>query len=226
MSKEHNELKDLLKSRSILKQDVFDNTKAMFETFSRMISEELDVLRTEVPDERVRLKVEEKSGFDKHVYIGSDVLVFNMHSNVFRFPDDNPLWKTSYLTKNKEFGYCGIINIYNFLADSFLQGRMHDPGYLIGRIFVNKENHFIVEGKGQLGFLFRDLMNSVLTEEKMKQIIDIAFAHAVEFDLLAPPYEAVSTVNVMQMKALSSNLQMKTGKRLGFKFQAEENEIK
>lgn len=216
-------LKDLLESRSILKQDVFDNTKATFEKFSAIISESLNELRVQVPDERVRLNVKEKSGFDKHVYIGSDVLVFNMHSNVFRFPDDNPIWKTSYLTKNREFGYCGIINIYNFLADSFLQGRLHDPGYLIGRIFVNKENHFIVEGKGQLGFLFRDLMNSELTADKMKQIVEIAFAHAIEFDLLAPPYEAVSTVNVMQMKALSSNLQLKTGKRLGFKFQAEED---
>ena len=34
--------------------------------------------------------------------------------------------------------FCGIINIYNFLSDSFKYNRESDLGYLVGRIFINK----------------------------------------------------------------------------------------
>ena len=44
--------------------------------------------------------------------------------------------------------YCGVINMYNFLSDSFKYNRENDLGYLIGRMFINKENTF-VEGKGK-----------------------------------------------------------------------------
>ena len=37
-------------------------------------------------------------------------------------------------------------------------------GYCIGRIFINKENHYFVEGKRQLGFLYNDFMNSKMNK--------------------------------------------------------------
>lgn len=225
MEETKKELKQLLLDRALLKQDVFQNTKDVFKKFKDIIREEVESLRESITDERVRLKFVDKGDFEVHAYVGSDVLVFHMHTNIFRFKDEHPLWKSSYLKNDPGQGYCGTINVYNFLADSFLQGRMNDPGFLIGRVLVNKDNHFMVEGKGQLGFLFRDFVNLQISEEIIADIVERAFIHAIEFDLISPPFDKVSVVNVMQIKALSSSLQMKTSKRLGFKFEAEDDEI-
>ena len=132
---------------------------------------------------------------------------------------------SSYIKSNAENAYCGIINIYNFLADSYEQNRYNDYGYLISRIFINQENHFLVEGKGQLSFLYRDFLNQVISKEILNAIILKVAAHAIEFDLLTPPYEKVNVVSVQEMQALSSESKLKTGKRLGFKFEAENNII-
>lgn len=154
--------------------------------------------------------------------VGSDVLVFNMHSNVFSFPKEHSIWKNTYVKEDSNRAYCGIINIYNFLADSFLHNRMNDAGYLLGRIFINVDNHFMVEGKSQLGFLFKDFMNSQFNGEAMESIFATAVQQAVEFDLQTPPYKKVNGVNVEQIKAQTSLQEMQTGKRLGFRFEAEQ----
>ena len=221
-SSEKESLVNLLRDRSLLKQDVYDQTLKTFSMFQDIIEEKLENLRKEIPNERVRLRYDENGDFESHAYVGSDVLVFNMHSNVFSFPKENAVWKTSYIEKDKSRAYCGVINIYNFLADSFLQNRFNDAGYLIGRIFINKENHFMVEGKGQLGFLFRDFMHGELNKTEMNKILECAIQHAVEFDLLSPPYEKVNVVDVMHIKAQSTAQQLKTGKRLGFRFESDE----
>ena len=215
-------LVELLKDRSLLKQDVYDQTLETFSVFQSVIEERIEVFRKEIPDKRVRLRYDDNGDFESHAFVGSDVLVFNMHSNVFSFQKENAVWKTSYIEKDKSKAYCGVISIYNFLADSFLQNRFNDAGYLIGRIFVNKENHFMVEGKGQLGFLFRDFMHGELNKVEMNKILDCAIRYAVEFDLLTPPYENVNIVDVMHIKAQSTAQQLKTGKRLGFRFESDE----
>ena len=221
-SQKKDTLVTLLKERSLLKQDVYDQTLKTFTRFQGIVEEKLKSLRVEIPDERVRLRYDANGDFESHAYVGSDVLVFNMHSNVFSFPKENAVWKTSYIEKDKNNAYCGVINIYNFLADSFLQNRFNDAGYLIGRIFINKENHFMVEGKGQLGFLFRDFIHGELNDVELNKILDCAIQYAVEFDLLTPPYDAVNVVDVMHIKAQSTAQQLKTGKRLGFRFESDE----
>ena len=216
---------EILRDQSLLKQDVYDVAREVFGQFKELLEERIVEFRKEIPDERVRLKFEDKGAFEAYAFVGSDVLVFNMHTNVFRFPDESAAWKTSYVQKDQSRAYCGVINVYNFLADSFLQGRMHDPGYLLARIFVNKEKHFVIEGVGKLGFLYRDFVNGEINDEVKKEVLNTVVQHAAEFDLLMPPYDLVSQVNVMQIQAVSSALQMKTGKRLGFRFKAEGSEI-
>ena len=218
-------IKDLLEKKAALKQDIFRDTKVYFERFKQHLLEEIGTLRHAITDERVRLHVEYKGEFQVQVYIGSDVLVFQMHTNVFRLPEEHALWKTDYMKEDRERGYFGIINIYNFLAESYLKSRLNDLGYLIGRIFINKDEHYMVEGKGQLGFLFRDLTQSALNDSIMKHIIHVAFVYALEFDLLTPPYDIVSKATVNQMLEQNSRDQMTTGKRLGFKFEAEDHDI-
>ncbi|WP_300665148.1 hypothetical protein [Fluviicola sp.] len=218
-------IQTILEQKAGLKQDIFQDTKNHFERFKKQLLEEIGSLRSLVEDSRIRLHVEYKGEFQVQVFVGSDVLIFQMHTNVFKLPDEHPLWQTDYLKEDKTRGYFGIINIYNFLAESYLKNRMNDLGYLIGRVFINKDEHFMVEGKGQLGFLFRDLTNSVLTDSILTHIIQVSIAYALEFDLLTPPYEIVSKVTVFQMHEIEANSQLSTGKRLGFKFEAEDTDI-
>ncbi|PWH86088.1 hypothetical protein [Brumimicrobium oceani] len=212
---------ELLEERSILKQDVYATTLACYKKFKSVVEEELAEFRLKITDERVRLKFDYNGDFETHAYVGSDVLVFNMHTNVFTFPPDNPIWKNSYIEEDNKLGYFGVINIYNFLAESFLQKRMNDAGYLIGRIFINKDGHFMIEGKGELSYYFKNIRTNTFDLATMKSIFEVAVKHAAEFDLQTPPYNKVSIVSVQQIKTLSSAQELKTGKRLGFKFKAE-----
>ena len=216
---------DLLLNKSAVKQDIADYSEKILAQLKVVAENELNELRKVVDDKRVRLSLEDKGDHEFRISVGSDVLVFQLHRNIFRLPDENPMWKTEYMSENGANGYFGIINIYNFLAESIEQNRMNDPGYLIGRIFMNHNEHFMVEGKGQLGFLFRDLPNSVLNATIMQHIVQVSMTHAIDFDLITPPYDIVQQVSVMQIQAISSDLQVATGKRLGFKFSAEDKDV-
>ena len=145
-----------LKEKSILKQKVYDNT---FESFC-IVKDVLKNLSKEIntnlggTDSRVRLEYTDRSNFDAQIKVAGDILLFSMHSNIFQFDREHPAWKTAYIQKNKFNAYSGVINIYNFLADSFRFSRLEDLGYLIARIFINHENQYFVEGKRQMGMLF------------------------------------------------------------------------
>jgi hypothetical protein len=219
------EIIDLLLNKAALKQDVADYAEVVFSQFKELVQEELEILSKTVDDRRVRLKFEDRGKYEYRLFIGSDVLVFQLHSNIFRLPDDDPLWKTKYLKKNGANGFFVIINIYNFLAESFEHNRSKDAGYLIGRVFLNHDDHFMVEGKGQLGTLFQDLENGELKKDNVRQIIQSSMAYAIEFDLITPPYDIIQQVTVMEINAISSDLQLATGKRLGFRFSADDKDI-
>jgi hypothetical protein len=216
---------DLLLNKSALKQNIADDCEKVFAEMKDIICKEISELQKHISDKRIRLSTKEKGDYEIHVYIGSDVLVFHLHNNVFRLPDDNALWGTNYLSSDEKNGYFGIIYVYNFLAASFEQNRVNDPGYLIGRLFINHDRHFMMEGKGQLGFLFRDLENTVLTDELIGMIVQSAFAFALQFDLLIPPYEYVHELSVGEIQVISNNLQIQTGKRLGFKMKTDDSEV-
>lgn len=219
--KKQTELGQLLEERSLLKQDVYKRTCEAYSTLRIIIEKKIGDLRAEVTNERVRLKYDSNGDYETHAFIGSDVLVFHMHTNVFTFPKEHGIWKNSYVEKDEDRAYCGVINIYNFLADSFLHNRLNDAGYMIGRIYINKDGHYMIEGKGQLGFLFKDFKGSTFTEKEMEKVLEVAMKHAIEFDLHSPPYEKVQFVDVLQIKTQSSSQELRTGKRLGFKFKSE-----
>ena len=87
----------------------------------------------------MKLEYIDRGKFDAEMRMAGDVLFFSMHSNIFEFDRDHSVWKLSYVEEDKMRSYCGIINVYNFLSDSFKYNRFDDLGYLIGRIFVNKD---------------------------------------------------------------------------------------
>jgi hypothetical protein len=210
-------IKDLLENKSILKQDVSEETQKIFGKLKSAIDREIQAIKPSIKDERIRLNAEEKGENEIKVMIGSDAVVFQMHSNVFMLEDDHPAWEYDYLKDNPGNGYFGVIHIYNFLADSFIYNRMNDSGFLLGRIFINRESHLMIEGKGQLGFLFKDPSEITCTTEVLKHVVQVSLSHALDFDLLTPPFEAIEEISLGQILAISADLQLKTSKRLGFK---------
>jgi hypothetical protein len=110
------QLIDILLHKSALKQDIADDAERVFEQLRALIDKEIIALKEVITDERVRLWIKDRGDHEFHVYIGSDVLVFNLHHNVFRLPDSNPLWGTAYFKSNPNNGYFGTIHIYNFIG--------------------------------------------------------------------------------------------------------------
>jgi hypothetical protein len=104
------------------------------------------------------------------------------------------------------------------LADSMRYQRQMDIGYLLGRIFLNKDRHFMVQGKRQLGFLYNDFINSTLDKATLKKVVESIILYTLDFDLLIPPYEHLQQVTVEQIQSISQSHTLATGKRLGFKF--------
>ena len=213
---------DILLHKSALKQDIADDIELVFAQLRTLIDQELAALKTVITDERVRLWVKDRGDHEFHVYIGSDVLVFNLHHNVFRLPDSNPLWGTAYFKAHPNNGYFGTIHIYNFLAESMQQNRLDDMGNLIARIFINHERHFFIEGKGSLGATFSDPQHMLLSEQLLQLIAQMSFSYALQFDLYIPPFEYMDNVSVGQIFMMGEQLKLKTGKRLGFKMSSDD----
>ena len=218
---------NLIKDKGVLKQDVFSNIILNFKVLKSVLKEIGDDLSDRIAneDERVIIEYKDSGEFEAQLRVAGDLLVFQMHSNVFKFNIENSLWKSSYLSENPNRGFCGLINVYNFLNDSFKYNRSNDLGYLIGRLFINHENHFMVQGKRQLGFLYNDFINAVIDKEKLKSIVQSAILYSLDFDLLVPSYDLVNQVSVNQVKQVGEDLKLRTAKRLGFVFQNNNDEI-
>lgn len=214
---------DLLKNKTALKLDIYKNTIEWFKKFKLELINCTELIRKEIPDERIRLRVVDKDETEVQLFIGSDVVIFNMHTNIFQLERNEYASQSSYVKRNPLNAYCGIINVYDFLADSYEFNRSYDVGYLISRIFINREDHFLVEGKGELDFMYKDFMHQILTVDIIKDIILRVSIHALDFDLFTPPYETVQTATVQDLQAFNYSAKLKTGKRLGFKFEAQQN---
>ena len=218
---------NLIKDKGVLKQDVFSNIILNFKVLKNVLKEIGDDLSDRMSniDDRVIIEYKDSGEFEAQLRVAGDLMIFQMHSNVFKFNLENSLWKSSYLSENPNRGFCGLINVYNFLNDSFKYNRSNDLGYLIGRIFINHENHFMVQGKRQLGFLYNDFINAVIDKEKLKSIVQSAILYSLDFDLLVPSYDLVNQVSVNQVKKVGDDLKLRTAKRLGFVFKNNNDEI-
>lgn len=216
-----------LKEKSSMKQDVYANTLQAFLILKKTCKQLVAELSKEANaiDKRVSIEYKEKGEFEFELRIAGDLLIFAMHTNVFEFDKTHQLWKSSYIKEDHTRTFCGMINIYNFLNDSFKYNRINDLGYVIGRIFINKENHYFVEGKRQLGFLYNDFIHSMIDEAAIKAVLESTILYCLNFDLFTPPFDAIKEISVMDMQSVSESMQIKTGKRLGFRFQADNDSI-
>ena len=218
---------EVMAAKSGMKQDVYVRTKDAFALLKEVMQELAGELAETITKKDPRLVVEytDQGALSARLKAAGDTVIFTMHSNVFLLDQSNSLWKTSYLTEDNTRGYFGVINIYNFLSDSFIYDRERDLGYLVARVFLNKEGHFFVQGKKQLGFLYNDLADNILDRDRMKALVCSVVLYVLDFDLLAPPYDQVSQVTVEEMKHMDAHSMISTGKRLGFRFRADVDDV-
>ena len=202
---------------------MYNSTRESFELFRtttrQLIEQFQQINKTE--GKIIRFEFADRGDFEFEVKFAGDVLIFMMHTNVFEFSRDHQVMKSPYIREDTTRSYCGVIHIYNFLADSFLYQRDNDIGYMIGRVFVNADKHYFIEGKRELGMLYNNFNTSLITSESVQSIVESAIEYTTNFDLLTPPYDEVKLVSVGEMRSNFDKKSMVTGKRLGFRFQAD-----
>jgi len=213
-----------IREKSILKQLVYRNTAEVFTELKLVLESLVEEYNAELEGESdaVKLEFEDRGESEVQIRVASDILVFSMYSNVFQFDRDHAVWRKDYVKHNPNNAYSGIINIYNFLSDSFKYKRSEDLGYLVARIFINKEKHYIVEGKRQMSLLENDLSQSISDEDSLRKIVETAINYSLNFDLLVPPYDDVKILAVADIDEKIQNAKIKTGKRLGFQFKSDD----
>ncbi len=208
-------------SKSSLKQTIFDNTftalNMLKETLFEMASEMDDELEGQL-DRRVRLEYRDRGKFEAQLQIGSDMLIFQMRTDVFRFASDHAIWQNPYVLESPRNGYCGVINIYNFLSDSFKFNRNADEGYLIGRIFINSDSHYFVEGKEQKDMRVDSFGSEPLCRSALVAILEASVNYAINFDPLVPSFENNKRVKLDQFNNKIDNSKFETGKLLDFEY--------
>ncbi len=208
----------LLVEKGTLKQKIFDNTLEtlrLIKQISRQLETELNSQLTHVKDARINLRFRNISPFQAELKVAGDLLVFFMHSNIFKFNEKTKPWKNEYLKNDPLNAYVGIIRIYNFLADSFKYNRTEDLGLLLTRIFVDKNKNLWLE---QLTLNNKTVFSSEplpITPELIRQILEQNILFAMNFDLEVLDYETVklTTVNdIIEARKIGSP----TGKIVGF----------
>ena len=212
-------------NKSTLKQHIFDNTFATFNELKDVLFEiasELDDDLDGKLDKRVRIEYRDRGKFEAQLQIANDLLIFRMHTDVFEFDSNHIIWQNEYVQAERDNSYSGVIDIYNFLSDSFKFNRNADEGYLIGRIFINREKCFFVEGKRQTLVRPMAFGKEKITREDLIAIMETAINYAINFDLLVPSYEDNKRVTVDQFNSKMDNSKFITGKRIGYEFNVDD----
>ncbi len=215
---------ETLEEKTELKEKVYQNTLQTFSNLKKEVAI-FSAFMSKQLGSKGEVLLKENGAFEIEFHFGGEVLIFSMHTDIFNFDDSHFIHQSDYLKHDNKRSYCGVIKVYNFLSDSFKYNRNNDLGYLIARMFINIENHYFVEGKRQLGFLYNDFENAIIDETSIKAVVESCVLYATEFDLLVPPFNEVKEITVYQKIEQMGNASIKTGKRLGFQFQADSDHI-
>ncbi len=175
-------------------------------------------------DPRIKVKYTDRGTFEAELKVADDVLIFIMHTNAFAFETNHPLNKSSYVSSNPNRAICGMISVYNFMADAMKFERRGEVGQLLGRIFINSENHFFVEGKKQIGILFNNFNTDTISNDTLKKIIDQLLIIALDTEAIVPPIDAMSEITVHDALSYMIETSMYDGKKLGFKFRNQQGD--
>jgi hypothetical protein len=215
-----------LQEKNLVKQKVFNAIQLTFDTFKIAIQELIAELNSELKGQGNNFLIEYYFG-NSHIelFFGTDVIVFNFQKNIYEIDKSHSIWSHSYIQDNPLNSFVGIIHVYNFLKSSYKNNENEDLGYLIARIFINQEQHYFVEGKRQLGFLYNDFSSNIISKEDLKKITQSAILYCLDFEMLVPPYEDVSIINIEQLKSMINKSKSQNAKRMGFQFYKNDTSI-
>lgn len=209
---------DALQEKACTKQQIFRTTQEVFDQFKAQL-QQLQKYLSEVferIDKTVEITYRDLGQFEAELKFGGDILYFTMHTNVFTFDGSHQVFKSKYIQEDELRSFFGMITVYNFLADSIKYNRQNDLGYLIARIFINRERHFFVDGEKPMSFLFEDIDTLEITEGHIKNLIETTVLYALDFDLYVPPFKEVNLLTVQEKIQMTGLAAWRTAKRLGF----------
>ena len=216
-----NQIFDGLQQKSTAKQAIYRNALAAFDCL-RLVSQELvvELTRKLTPlDSSVVIEYRSINDMEFHIRFSGDLLIFIMHSNVVTFPDDYGPMPSAYVAGDFRRRFFGHIMAYNFMADSIKYQRLNDPGYLVGRLLVNIDNNYFLEGVQQLELPANDMSDNAVAPDAMRLFVESAMIAAVNNDLIAPPLPEIQKISVKQRV---ENQQVSRGSKVGFSFSNEQ----
>lgn len=217
------EIINTLNGKSEEKLKSFNHTLEIFQTLKNALHELSCEINEEVNNNRkIKVEYRDKGQFEAHFQFASDILIFNMHTNIFQFNRQHEAWDLDYVKHNNYNTLCGVINVYNFLTDSFKKNRTTDEGYLVARIFINHDGYFFVEGKRMQDYNVSTFGSRKLDGDILVDIIETLMLYAMNFDLLVPQFDTVKIVEVEQMNTKIENSKISTGKRLGYTYNTDD----
>jgi hypothetical protein len=207
---------NLLLTKSGVKQVTYRNICTAFKGLKEEAIHIINEInsKTHSKDEDITLSVVDISEQEFHVKVAGDLLAFFLHTNIITLSDDYAYNKSEYVLENTDRKYLGQINVYNFMADSLKYNRMHDPGYLVSRLMVNFENHFIVEGDKPIDFLFETVSTKTLDRTDLNVLVHLIITQAIENDLVAPPFNQIRGLTLQQK--LANTEVVGAGQKIGF----------
>ncbi|WP_436515883.1 hypothetical protein [Ekhidna sp. To15] len=207
---------EILLNKSTVKQKTYRNVCTAFKQMEEEARLLIDVInaKTTERDQDIKLNVESVGEQEFHIQVAGDLLVFVLHTNIITLPEDYDYNKSSYVADQPDRKYLGQINVYNFMADSFEFNRLNDPGYLLARLLINSENHFIVEGDRQVDFMFESASVKPLEKVDLDILIKLIISQAADNDLVVPPFPNIRKITVREK--LEKTQSLGAGNKIGF----------
>lgn len=204
-----------LQQKSSTKQTIFRNTKETFDKLKEIAQELVEDLTVRMDhfDDHILIDFKDINEYEFNIRFSGDLLIFIMHSNIITFPDDYEIMKSKYVEEDFRRRFFGHIMAYNFMADSVKYGRLDDPGYLIGRMLINFEKHYCLEGVKQLELPFEGFSKTPMTDETLRIIIESAMIAAVNNDLMG---QDVSDLEKISLKQKYDNMHLTQTRKVGF----------
>ena len=210
-------IKTLLENKSNAKQITYKNLLSAFKQLQQESKRVVSELAKKIhPDDTdVTVSFEEVNEHEFHVKLAGDLLVFVLHTNIVTFEETHAVMKDPYVMERDINRYFGQIMIYNFMSDSVKFNRINDPGYLVARLLINHEGRFLIEGEGQLSFLYNKVSQVSITATDLNIVMKLALTIAIENDLMAPPYPQVQFITLNQK--LEKTQELGAGSKIGFR---------
>ncbi|GAB3830198.1 hypothetical protein [Pontibacter rugosus] len=207
-----------LHHKSKTKQVIYRNTVATFERMKEIAKELVDELTERVTQQDANVIIEYRnvSEHEFQIKFSGDLLVFVMHTNIITFPDDYEIMRSEYVEEDFRRRFFGNIMAYNFMADTIKYNRLDDPGYLIGRMLVNIDKQYCIEGVKQLDLPLEkvsDFSQNNISDKVLRIIIESAMVASVNNDLMG---QDVSDIERITYKQKLENTHLAKPSKLGF----------